>query len=230
VTRSIRVTSRSALVLLAACGGASTVAPKTTPPVSSAVKPSHDVARIEAGDAQFGCVGWSPKSSSAACVLGQRGTMGTWMTLSDTGAGSLGAELSDPITNSDALNALLSEGGYMKFTHDATELEKNNSLVVGNATLYFAASDTPSDVDNTAPQFSTKITAECGGKANEVFFHSEEGREYQASVRRIGDYALLELAWSLAREGEYGSGMDAILVDTKTCDYAATDVDMPTTN
>lgn len=188
-------------------------------------RPPPVVARIEAGEAKLGCIGWSPTTNAVVCITGAH----EWQR-SDSRLETLGptdmipTDLDSTIDDATAarISGELTAAHFVGLPQDGVAMNTGEKIRVGGVVLQLDVVGTDSHQDNTAPTFETVITAQCNGQRVVLLSAHEEGRAYQASARALGPRVLVDVTSSLAREGEYGSGFEALLLDPTTCTFEAT--------
>jgi hypothetical protein len=215
------------LVLVAACkkeekAPPSEVKPEATKPTEApapteakpaVVAPAASGVKLAAGEAPLGCVGWSEKTKTAACVVGQVGSQGDEVQLSFLGAApaqKLAGTLDAAMVT--AANTALAD--YVAFDKPATKLEQNKPASdVGGVALKHTMKEKDKGGENQPPTNTHTVIATCNGKDVEVYKSEEEGFNIEASYRPVSAGTLVEIATKIGREGEYASGFEAKLVD-----------------
>jgi hypothetical protein len=178
---------------------------------------------VEPGPPQFGCIGWSPAENAVVCITGARewGNESYFLeTLGPTDA-ALGTELTNNLDDATATRIAteITAAHFVGLTQDSVSLDPGAKTRIGGADLQIDVVETDAHTENTAPTVETVITATCGSQRDVLLSEKEEGRAYQAAVRTLGARVLVEVTSSLAREGEYGSGFEAFLLDPTTCTF-----------
>jgi hypothetical protein len=213
------------LVLASACKKEEKTAPAPEAKPTEAVKSTEPEAKpavaaptagvkLAAGEAKLGCVGWSEKTKSVACLTGEIGTQGDEVALSFLGGGApqkLAGTLDDAMVT--AANTALAD--YVAFDKPATKLERDKPADLGGGTtLKHTVKAKTKGGDNTAPTDTHTVIATCGGKDVEVYKSEDEGVSIDVAYRAVSGGTVVEIATSLGREGEHSTGFEAKLLET----------------
>jgi hypothetical protein len=230
------------LAVLALACGCKGKEPTSSPPAGSAgsggeakkpeTAPVAGAVKLPAG-APFGCFAWSVSEKAVACVLGDRGTASTEVSLAllgekpqllhlakSEGAGAAPVPIAD--AHIKAANDALASGGYAPIPGESKPLAAGASLDLGQGvSLTFTEKQTSPGGDNQPPTLSHKVTAKCAAGEQTVLEDTTEGAETSVTVRALGEYALVEQETHIAREGEIADSYAAAVIALGTCKVIA---------
>ena len=194
--------------------------PKAEPAV---VPATTNAAKLATGETQQGCFAWSESKKAAACVVGDQGTGGNEVQLAYVGTAAR-TTLAESVDENTAKkeNEVLARDGFVAFADQAVEVPQNTKTAAGGSlSLTWSIKQTTKGGNNVAPSHTGKVTATCNGKDTVIYEQKNvEGTTFEVLLRKLPTHALVEIKTHIAREGEFGHGTDAFLIDTASCAVA----------
>lgn len=196
------------------------------PPDAAAAPPAKTVT-VPAGVANFGCLGWSKSTKSAACVTGES-ALGEPAKFALTYLGSTEAAIpitvkqgggEDMFEDVTAANASLAKLGVEPFAADAKDIEPGKTTDLGGgASLDWKTKETKKGGDNTAPTIRHEVVVTCANKSTaEVLKVEEEGNNPEIRFWSAPDVVVLDFETNIGREGESRRISTPMLLDLATC-------------
>ncbi|MBL9020186.1 MAG: hypothetical protein JNL83_38730 [Myxococcales bacterium] len=204
--------------------------PKVEPAKTEPAKPAPaaapiNVAKLATGEPRQGCFAWSASNRAAACVVGFQGTQDRELFLAYVGT-DVRSPLADLVADGTARteNEVLAREGYVAFADKPVDVPPNAKIDAGGSlSLSWSITQTTKGGNNVAPSRKGKVTATCNGKSSVIYEQDEEeGKTFSVTLRTLTSHALVEIKSELGREGEYGHGTHAILIDHATCAVSTT--------
>ncbi|CAN5863965.1 hypothetical protein BH11MYX2_BH11MYX2_26550 [soil metagenome] len=190
-------------------------APLVSPAPVAVVAPAA-AAVLNSGSLTLGCVAWSEKLETAACVIGTRGTgREPSADLLSVGSTAVSVSLGQPVAaeDADSANDALAANGFAPLSGAAIALEENTQSV-GKATVTFSQRTTNNTQARDPRHISAQIIAKCGTASEQIFSFEADEVAVKATVRTVGDFAIFEIDVHTGREGENSDAIDAVTLDT----------------
>lgn len=199
---------------------------KTEPPKPEPAAAPVKAATLATGETLQGCFAWSAKAKAAACIVGDQESSEREVSLAYVGTDAR-TQLADSVDDTTAKkeNEVLARDGYVPFTDKAVDVPQGAKTAAGGGlSIAWTIKQTKKGGNNVAPSHAGKVVASCNGKDTTIFEQKEEeGRQFTVSLRTFPTHALVEVKTSLGREGEYGHGTHAFLIDTASCAVATSE-------
>ena len=200
--------------------GSATATTDAAPPIDAPARPAMTLA--PGPTPTLGCFAWSDALKAPACVVGSVLNDAPDLAVEYVGASEPSTKLTEQFdaAGADAVNRILAKHAFTPLTASATTLTAGQAATVGAVTITWTRTQTAPGGDNQAPTTVDRVVATCRGAEVELAEDEVEGGAATFKAWSIGDRVVVELGLKIAREGEYGEQLEAVMLDAASCTVA----------